>query len=334
MSNAFSSSQDVHINASIRAIHDEAEEQLDVESFVDEPESSAEVVIEPRIRSVFFIFGCAQLLPWNELITATPYFLSRLAGSSYQSTFASYLSTSFTAVSFLVFIYTTSTSSQTSPAKRIYVASLTLAFLTFMLAMTTFMHTSRSFFVSFVLANSILQATANAYFQPAAIALASLFGPIAVQTVMSGQGAIGVIVSLIQVLSATASVWGTSPGTPSALAEDGAAEARSAFAFLGLSSIFLVGVTASFAWLTVQPAYKAVIDPFEHRQRRVRSLSASMSERVGLISGGPIAASETKGQIMRVAKANITYEIAVAYTLIVTLVRLSLHVRGDTISDV
>ena len=198
--------------------------------------------------------------------------------------------------------------------------------------MTTFMHTSRSFFVSFVLANSILQATANAYFQPAAIALASLFGPIAVQTVMSGQGAIGVIVSSIQVLSATASVWGTSPDTPSALAEDGAAEARSAFAFLGLSSIFLVGVTAAFAWLTVQPAYKAAIDPFEHRQRRVRSTSASMSEREGLISGGQTVASETKGQIMRVARANITYEIAVAYTLIVTLVRP--QVRGNTISDI
>ena len=45
-------------------------------------------------------------------ITATPYFLSRLNGSQYQSTFPSYLSSSYNAASFLSLIYSTVTSTR------------------------------------------------------------------------------------------------------------------------------------------------------------------------------------------------------------------------------
>ena len=92
------------------------------ESFSDDP-------IDPRIKRIYFVSGCAILLPWNcaelsrlsvhsstdymlALITATPYFLSRLSGSPYQSTFGSYLSSSYTAASFLSLIYSTATSTQ------------------------------------------------------------------------------------------------------------------------------------------------------------------------------------------------------------------------------
>lgn len=137
---------------------------------------------------------------------------------------------------------------------------------------------------------------------------------------MSGQGAVGVVVSLIQVLSATASVWGTTPETVAIALQDGAAEERSAFIFFAISTGFFVSVTGALAWLTAMPAYKAVIAPFEQRQRRLQSqVSGDSSETQGLVSSNRI--SEGKGQIMRIAKANITYEIAVAYTFIVTLVR-------------
>jgi len=169
--------------------------------------------------------------------------------------------------------------------------------------------------------NGILQASVGSYLQPAVIALASLFGPTAVQAVMAGQGAVGVVVSGVQVLSATASVWGTAPEKVLISLQDGAAEETSAFIFFALSTVFLVCTTVALRWLTAMPAYKAVMVPFEQRQKRIGSNSGDLDEREGLISGGPTnVTSEGKGQILRVAKANILYEIAVAHIFVVTLV--------------
>lgn len=49
------------------------------------------------VRAIHFALGCAVLLPWNVLITATPYFLSRVVNSPFQSSFSSYMTCSFTA---------------------------------------------------------------------------------------------------------------------------------------------------------------------------------------------------------------------------------------------
>lgn len=186
---------------------------------------------------------------------------------------------------------------------------------------TTFIHPAPGFFFSFILANGILQSCVGSYLQPAVIALASLFGPTAVQAVMAGQGAVGVVVSGVQVLSATASVWGTSPETVSAYLKDGAAEARSAFIFFALSTVFLVCTTFALGWLTSMPDYKAVMVPFEQRQKRLESISGHFDERQSLIPGGRTdAAAKNNGPILRVAKTNMIYEIAVAYIFVVTLV--------------
>lgn len=81
-----------------------------------------------RIRWIHFILGCAVLLPWNGkvviwffghlsnitvvMITATPFFLSRLDGSPMKSSFSSYLSTTFTAANFGFLAHATATSKQ------------------------------------------------------------------------------------------------------------------------------------------------------------------------------------------------------------------------------
>ena len=83
-----------------------------------------------RIYWIHVILGSAVLLPWNgeprsplyphsglsrrciALITATPFFLSRLEGSSLRSTFSSYLSTTFTIANFGFLAHATSTSRQ------------------------------------------------------------------------------------------------------------------------------------------------------------------------------------------------------------------------------
>lgn len=88
---------------------------------------------------------------------------------------------------------------------------MALAFLTLLLTLTTFVYTTPRAFFLFVLINSVLQACAFSYLQPSVVALSSLFGPRAIQAVISGQGAIGVAVGTVQMLGAMASVWSSSP---------------------------------------------------------------------------------------------------------------------------
>lgn len=63
------------------------------------------------------------LLVLSALITATPFFLSRLEGSSLKSTFSSYLSVTFTVANFCVLAHATVTSKQVS-CTAMYIAML------------------------------------------------------------------------------------------------------------------------------------------------------------------------------------------------------------------
>jgi len=90
------------------------------------------VEVTPAIRWVHFIFGCAVLLPWNgmssrerrsttpvrstnpptAMITATPYFLSQLEGSSLQHILPSYMSLVSTASNLGFLAHATATTKQ------------------------------------------------------------------------------------------------------------------------------------------------------------------------------------------------------------------------------
>lgn len=231
---------------------------------------------------------------------------------------------------------------QASPVRRIYASTIALTFLILLLTLTTFVHVPPRSFFSFVLTIGILEACAFSYLLPAGLVLSSLFGPKAIQAVMSGQGAIGVAVSGVQMLSAIASVWSTSQnpiagdGTGSILSSNwfstynlrlyvGIAEERSAFAFLGLATLFLASTIGLLTWLTSMPTYKAVMGPFERRQQQIRSSSRGRShERQDLVSRGrsrsSVAPESGLSQLWRVAKTNIIYEVTVAYVFTVTLV--------------
>lgn len=172
-------------------------------------------------------------------------------------------------------------------------------------------------FFSFVILNGIAQAALGSYLQTSVIAIASLFGPTAVQTMMSGQAAVAVVVSSVQVLSAVASTWGKPVASIEAVDQE--PEERSAFIFFGLSTIFLLITALTQRWLSKLPAYRAVIHPLEVKHS---SEESDPEESRGLISGGRSALPFDKVQILRVAKANVLYEIAAAYVFVVTLVRI------------
>jgi equilibrative nucleoside transporter 1/2/3 len=168
-----------------------------------------------------------------------------------------------------------------------------------------------------VLVNGIAQAGSGSYLQASVIAVASLFGPIAVQAVMSGQAAVAVVVSGIQVLSATASVWGVSQVTSQS---DGKEEEKSAFLFFGLSTIFLVMTAGAHAWLLTMPAYNAIVGA-SSRKTVIRLDNEESDERLGLVSVNKNVVLPDKDRIWRIAKANKTYEIAIGYVFVVTLVQ-------------
>jgi equilibrative nucleoside transporter 1/2/3 len=184
---------------------------------------------------------------------------------------------------------------------------------------STYIHVSPEMFFAFVLLVAIVQSGTGSYLQISVIAMASLFGPMAIQAVMSGQAAVAVVVSGVQVLSAAVSIWGQPPETLVAYKSDGKAEEKSAFIFFMLSAVFLIASVGAHAWLASLPTYKVVIVPFDQRKELGQLAQGHTSlEDQDLMSGG--REEDAKGRILRVAKANVIYEVAVAYVFIVTLV--------------
>ncbi|KLO09901.1 hypothetical protein SCHPADRAFT_999923 [Schizopora paradoxa] len=258
-----------------------------------------------RIRWIYFTFGAAVLLPWNVLITAIPFFLSRLIGSDLRSTFSSYLSITFTLANFAFLAHATATSQQSSPSRRTQISAASLAILNLCLTFSTSIPSSASPFFAFVLLNAVAQACAGSYLQTATVATASLFGSVAMQAMMAGQAFVGVVVSAVQLLSTMASVRAASIYVDY---DTKSAEARAAALFFGLSTFFLICTLFTHAWLVRLPEYRDVVVPIEQAKK---TDDAALP--------GIVSASEEKGRILRVAKMNFEYEFAVAYVFIVTL---------------
>ncbi|KIK65644.1 hypothetical protein GYMLUDRAFT_39141 [Collybiopsis luxurians FD-317 M1] len=301
--------------ASNPVVSDEAGIELENEEGLDYIPSDASVDV--RIRWIHFVLGCAVLLPWNALITAIPYFLSRLAESSLKPTFSSYLSITFTLANFVFLAHATAKSKQMIASRQTILTLLGLAGLNFLLTLSTLVTISPGIFFAFVLLNGMAQAALGSYLQTSIIAVASLFGPTAIQPMLSGQAAVAIVVSAVQVLSAIASVGNGSKSSADVLTRSRDPEESSAFIFFGLSTIFLLFSAAAQRWLVSMPAYHTVAGSLEVR-KAVPEIGTDDEHRT-LVSSGPSQVFSEKSRIWRVAKANILFEIAVAYVFMVTL---------------
>lgn len=285
------------------------------------------------------------------MITAMPYFLARLEGSSLQSAFPSYLSSIFNLAGFAALSYATATAKQANSSKRIRPSLTVLVASLLTLTVSPFTSWSPGTFFVFVLLNALFQASFGAYFQTALVRLASLFGPYAIQAFFTGQAAVGVAVSAVQfVAAALAGERRTSNDGPSndvTLLDDEKDRmlreaSTSAFWFFSLSTAFLLFTYATYLWLTKLPIYHEVVHPhlapstaveeneeaeIEEAEEEERSddegahpMSASMTE------SGHLLAVHVESQvkdadvsILGVAKLNLLYNIAVGYVFIVTL---------------
>lgn len=170
-----------------------------------------------------------------------------------------------------------------------------------MLTVSTYFHPGAGFFFAFVMLNAIGQAIAGSYLQTSVIAVASLFGPTAMQALMSGQAAVAVAVSGVTVVSSALSL--REKPSPQALA-DSEPEAKAAFMFFGLSTLFYLVSAGAHIWLTRLPAYHTILAQFEH------TVDVAHDEH----------SLKKREQLIRVAKSNVIFNFAVAYVFITTLV--------------
>lgn len=139
---------------------------------------------------------------------------------------------------------------------------------------------------------------------------------------ISGQAAIAVVVSVVQVVTSALSVWDSTPEAIAAFISndgvgDGTAEQDSARAFFGISALFMISTFMAYAWMARLPAYKVTVGILEHNPK-LEGASGSVDETGGLVFRDQESLEE-RNQIIRVFKANIIYEFALAYVYVITL---------------
>jgi len=195
---------------------------------------------------------------------------------------------------------------------------LCIALLTTLLTLGTFIQFTETLFVTFIITTGIALAACGSYLQTSVVAVASLFGPTVIQSMLSGQAIVAVILSSVQLISAIGSVH-ASKVAPT----DGVAETKSARLFFGISASFLFVCGAAYAWMTRLPSFQAVVPPQNNEPwtRRRLSISADLSPVIDRSDADSVPDSKIMwDRIFIVARRNALYEIAVAYVFMITLV--------------
>ncbi|KAF8132027.1 nucleoside transporter-domain-containing protein [Boletus edulis] len=284
----------------------------------DEPYSTIEhIPAAARTRWTYFLLGCAILLPFNALFNATPFFLSRLAGSPFYSTFTSYLSSVYTLTKLVCQFYCTLTSKQSSSSRRISLSITAMTFVITSLCLSTFIRGTPSTFFAFVLFNAASIAIAASYLCTAVYAQAALLGASALQFMLSGQAAIGVVVSSVQVASSVIAIWGSSPKSVSTVAmrANDRTEETAARIFFGVSAVFLCITLVVYTRLMRQPFHKPVTGAMNHHPG-----DGTPDERIGLIADQRrIASTDSNSHVYRVFGKNLIFMFSIAYVFVVTL---------------
>jgi len=208
------------------------------------------------------------------------------------------------------------------------VSILASAALNFLLQLSTFVTVSSGVLFAFVLVVAVSMCIAAATLQTAGLALASLFGSDAVQAVISGQAAVGVVVSLARLLSTVASLDTSPPRSDESETND-------------WSSTFFFGFSTLFSLCTLE-AYWRIARTKEYKQIMSSAvLSPNLdNEARPLIDGPPSSDSlelpeELLDEPMKPVKMlllNKYLNFAVACVFIVTLVSIIVpfHLSSQT----
>ncbi|KAG2148127.1 nucleoside transporter-domain-containing protein [Suillus clintonianus] len=274
---------------------------------------------DTRIRWVYLMLGAATLLSWNAMINANSFFMSRLAGSPLRISFSSYLSSVFTASNVVTLGHAIVTSKQSSPSRRAFWATALTSAIVTILFLTTFIHPSPAPFFYFIMISAFCLSGCASYLSNSVFAGAALFGAPYMQSVMSGQAAVAVAVSSVQVVSSAISVWGTTPLTLgiSDIDPDGKAEEKSARIFFGISALYMIATLLAYKWLASLQVYTTTMGALEDNLK-TRVVSNEADERQPLLPAALPNAVEGN-QIFRIFQTNFIYNFAVGFVFTVTL---------------
>ncbi|KAJ1989914.1 hypothetical protein H4R33_001912 [Dimargaris cristalligena] len=241
---------------------------------------------------IFLALGLALLLPWNVFITASEFFRVKFAGSPYQMNFQNWFSTSYTLTNLVVIAVCISQQHRIKP-RPVILITLAVNVVIFM-CMTIFTRIASlqgTTFFGLTLAMLTLGAMSSSLMQCALFALVSRFPPLYIQGVLSGQAVAGVVVSIVQLVTAASTLrsqdqvqsptidhnysqdrsydptpfpgytsqddWGYSPHSPPVRrdTDDLALELR-AFAYFLIASVVCILVLGLFVVLQRLPFYR------------------------------------------------------------------------------
>ncbi|PVG01232.1 hypothetical protein CPB86DRAFT_727955 [Serendipita vermifera] len=278
------------------------------------------------VQWIFFLLGCAVLLPWNAIIVAIPFFQSRLEDSPLRAVFASYLVAAIQLCRFPTLIHATLSVKKSSKTTRIRVSGISLVLLLALLFAITFIKVSPQAFFGFVIVNATLQSMVNSYFQTSIVAIASWFGPQAIRSMFSGQAGIAVVISSVQLISVLVSLNKQEIPYPSnpelSKAVDGRTSVdRSAGLFFLIMTTGMVTAIISHTYLVQIPLYQRISKVFDRRTPPLLSEETPL-----LVEGAPTTESiqineqeKSTKRIIRIVRVNWTWNLAIFLNFFITL---------------
>ncbi|WVQ70358.1 uncharacterized protein L199_008585 [Kwoniella botswanensis] len=257
---------------------------------------------EPKVYLSFWVLGAGVLMSWNALICTIPLFITFFppdSSSSVKSNLASYVSSSYCFGNLFFLGLAQRNVGDTSPSKRIHWSLLlllvTAMILTFPLLPLILPSLSPQLLFPTIVLATVILSISTAYLQSGVFALSALWGSKEILAVMSGQGGIAVLVSLVQLILAIIA-------TRNKQEEKGSK--ASTMAGVGLWAAGSIGTMACLV------AHRYLMDHPEYS-------SITNSTSTMLPEDNP--REEKKGLTRKVFKKNSLLMVAVAWVFIVTL---------------
>jgi len=134
----------------------------------------------------------------------------------------------------------------------------------FSIAVSAFIPSAPESYFGFSFTNATLQSAIGVYLSTSVTALASFFGPLAIQHVMSGQAAVAVVISIAQLFSAILAMGAKTnikEGQKSLVAGMESADTSAAI-FFSISTFIMVCALVAHWYLRRMPVYREVVGSF------------------------------------------------------------------------
>ncbi|GAA5852551.1 hypothetical protein JCM5353_002900 [Sporobolomyces roseus] len=237
-------------------------------------------------KIAFFVLGASILLAWNTEIVAGSYYSSRLVGSPFEFSYASFVALTFTTGNLAFLAHANATQQGADLARRISFSIIVMAVTLILAIVTTKIEAiPPTLFFTFLICSAVILSASASYLQNAVVALSAAFGPSYLACILSGQGGIGFAVAMIQLVSAWTAAKANSPKSVSSSPSSSfafqinmspnpttqatiqllespvpsAAVRQSAFSFFLTIGIFAVVSWLCYAVLIRLPLYRLVI---------------------------------------------------------------------------